>query len=72
MKGLSDGKIHGLILQDPFTMGYLAVKTIVAHIKGEKVEKVIDTGSNLVTKENMEKPEIAKLLKPDLSEWLKE
>jgi ribose transport system substrate-binding protein len=70
VKALDESKLDALILQDPFQMGYLAVKTIVSHIRGETVEKVIDTGSNLVTKENMTKPEIAQLLKPDLSQWL--
>jgi ribose transport system substrate-binding protein len=72
VKALEEEKLHALILQDPFTMGYLGVKTLVAHHKGEKVEKVVDTGSNLVTKANMAKPEIAQLLKPDLAKWLGE
>ena len=49
MKGLEDGDIDGLVLQDPVNMGYLAVKTIVAHIKGEPVEKRIDTGVHVAT-----------------------
>jgi ribose transport system substrate-binding protein len=67
---LRDGKLHALVLQDPFTMGYLGVKTMVAHLRGEKVEKRIDTGSKLVTRENMDQPEMKQLLAPDLSEWL--
>lgn len=67
---LRDGKIDGLVLQDPFTMGYLGVKTMVRHLKGEKVEKRIDTGSKLVTKANMNEPEIKRLLEPNLAEWL--
>ena len=35
----------------PVNMGYLGVKTMVAHIKGEPVEKRIDTGVHLVTRE---------------------
>lgn len=70
VKALEDDKLHALILQDPFSMGYLGVKTLVAHKRGEAVEKSIDTGSNLVTKANMKKPEIAQLLQPDLAQWL--
>src|SRR5438477_22987 len=44
VKGLRDGNIDGLVVQDPVRMGYLAVKTMVTHLKGEKVEKWIDTG----------------------------
>jgi ribose transport system substrate-binding protein len=68
--GLRDGKIDGLVLQDPFTMGYLGVKTMVRHLRGEQVEKRIDTGSKLVTKANMNQPEIKRLLEPNLAEWL--
>jgi ribose transport system substrate-binding protein len=48
-------------------MGYLGVKTIVAHLRGEPIEKVIDTGVVLATKDNMDSPEIKALLSPDLS-----
>lgn len=48
-------------------MGYLGVRTMVAHLRGEPVEKVIDTGVVLATKENMDSPGIKALLAPDLS-----
>jgi ribose transport system substrate-binding protein len=66
------GEIDGLVVQRPFDMGYLAVKTIVAHIHGQGVEHRIDTGSTLVTKENLDSPEIQALVKPDLKTWLGE
>ncbi len=72
VKALDGGKLDALILQDPFTMGYLGVKTLVAHKRGESIDKTIDTGSNLVTKANMNEPKIALLLKPDLAKWLGE
>jgi ribose transport system substrate-binding protein len=56
VKGLQEGTLDGLVLQDPVKMGYLAVKTLVAHIKGEQVERRIDTGVQVVTKENMDQP----------------
>jgi len=68
--GVKAGEIDGLVLQNPFKMGYLAVKTMSAHLKGEKVEARIDTGASLVDKENMEQPEMKELLKPDLKQWL--
>ncbi len=71
VKGLADGHIDALVLQDPVKMGYLAVKTLVSHIKGEPVEKRIDTGVNLATSQNMNEPAMKELLKPDLSKWLK-
>jgi ribose transport system substrate-binding protein len=67
IQGLRDGHLHGLVLQNPMKMGYLGVKTIVAHLRGEQVEKVIDTGVTVATAENMDDPEIKSLLEPDLA-----
>lgn len=71
VKALRDGELDGLIVQDPVNMGYLAVKTLVAHLRGERVEPVIDTGALLATTENMTQPEVKERLEPDLSKWLK-
>jgi ribose transport system substrate-binding protein len=71
VKGLSDGHIDGLVLQDPVKMGYLGVKTMVAHLAGQPIEARVDTGVQLVTKDKMAEPAFAELLKPDLSKWLK-
>jgi ribose transport system substrate-binding protein len=68
--GLASGQIDGLVLQDPFNIGYLAVKTMVQHLRGEKVQERIDTGARLVTKENMNEPATKELLSPDLEKWL--
>lgn len=69
---LKEGQIDGLIVQNPFRMGYLAVKTIVERLNGQGVEKRIDTGATLVTQSNMDRPEIKELLSPDLDKWLKD
>jgi len=66
VKGLRDGGLDGLVVQDPVHMGYEAVKTMVAHLKGQPVEKWIDTGVHVATKENMDTPEMKALLEPDL------
>ncbi len=70
VQALSAGEIDALVLQDPFQMGYLGVKTLVDHLKGIEVPRRVDTGVTLVTRENMEQPEIQQLLKPDLDRWL--
>ena len=62
VEALQKGEIHALVVQNPRKMGYLGVKTIVAHINGEKVEATIDTGVALITKENLNTPEIKALL----------
>jgi ribose transport system substrate-binding protein len=71
VEALQKGEIQGLVLQNPFKMGYLGVKTAVAILKGEPFEKRIDTGVTIATPQNMNDPEIKQLLSPDLSEYLK-
>jgi ribose transport system substrate-binding protein len=71
VKGLSDAHIDGLVLQDPVNMGYLGVKTMAAHLRGERVEPRVDTGVRLITREHMTDPDAQALLHPDLSKWLK-
>jgi len=65
VQGLADKKIHGIVLQDPVTMGYESVKAIVGHLRGEKVAKRVNTGEVMATPENMDTPEIKKLLNPE-------
>jgi len=69
---LRSGEIQGLSLQNPFNMGYLSVKTAVAHLRGEAVERMIDTGVTLATPENMDDPEVRSLLLHDFSGYLEE
>jgi ribose transport system substrate-binding protein len=68
---LKSGDLQGLVVQNPFRMGYLGVKTVVASLRGAKVEPVIDTGCGLVTRENMTEPAMADLLAPPLEKYLK-
>ena len=60
--GLKAGQIDALIVQNPFKMGYEGVKAVVMSLKGEPVEKNIDTGVAVVTKDALDKPEIKALL----------
>lgn len=61
---LQKGHIHGFVVQNPRKMGYLAVKTLVDHLRGQRVEKRIDTGATLVTLDNVQQPEIQALIRP--------
>jgi ribose transport system substrate-binding protein len=62
--GLKEGVVHGVILQDPVHMGYLAVKTMVDHLAGREVEPRVETGEYLATPENMDEPRSQELLNP--------
>ncbi len=35
IQALAEGKMHGMVLQDPVRMGYEGVKTLVAHLEGQ-------------------------------------
>ncbi len=60
---LRKGVIDSLVVQNPHKMGYIGVKTVVRAINGEQgIEKRIDTGVELVTKDRLETPEIKALL----------
>ncbi len=69
VQGLRDGQINALVLQNPVKIGYLGVKQIVSYLRGQPVEKVVDTGVYLATPRNMNDPEIKSLLLPDFSKY---
>lgn len=64
IKFLQDDVITGLLVEDPFRMGYEGVKTALAASKGEQVSANVDTGVTLVTKANMSSARSQELLKP--------
>jgi ribose transport system substrate-binding protein len=65
IKALQDGTIQALIVQNPFKMGYEGVENAVKAIKGEPIEKRVDTGVTVVTKDNFNSPDVQKLLYPN-------
>ena len=69
--GLQAGDIQGLVVQNPFNMGYLGVKTMVAILKGESVQPMIDTGVGFLTRENFNDPKLAEIVNPPLDQYLK-
>lgn len=71
VQALRNGEIQGLAVQDPFQMGYLAVKTARQVVLGEPVPKRIDTGVTMVTPENMDQEAVKELLNPKVDKWLR-
>ncbi len=63
VNALRDGKLDALVVQDPRKMGELSVRALAKRLASEAVEPQIDTGAVLVTRENMDQPEIAALLR---------
>jgi len=70
VEGMRNDEINGLIVQNPFKMGYESVTAMVRHLNGEAVEKRIDTGVTFVTKADIDRPDIKELLSPDIEKWL--
>jgi ribose transport system substrate-binding protein len=56
------GVMAGAITQDPIGIGYKCVEAAVKAIKGEKVEKNIDTGFKWYDKTNIDADDIKPLL----------
>ncbi len=71
LEDLEAGYIDSLVVQNPFRMGYLAVETLVRHLRGETPEKRIDTGATLVTAANLKDKTIQDLINPPTGQYLK-
>jgi ribose transport system substrate-binding protein len=59
---VKDQRVAALVIQDPIQMGYLAVKTMVDHLRGLPVQKTVDTGVYLVTRQSLNDPKIQSVL----------
>lgn len=62
MELLKDGTLSGLIIQNPFAMGYATVVAAARVALGLGNESVVDSGYTWVTPENMDTKEIQKML----------
>jgi len=62
---LRAGEIDGLVLQDPFDMGYRAVLRALDALEGRPPgDKVLHTNLQVATRANVDTPEIRKLYEP--------
>lgn len=62
IEGVKTGVVDSLVVQNPYKMGYEGVQTLIAALDGKEVERRVDTGVTLVTKDNLETPEIQALV----------
>ncbi len=69
---LKSGDVNALVVQNPINMGYLGLKTVVDAINGKAPSRMVDTGVNLVTKENMDSADSQEVLNPPVSKYLGE
>ncbi|MBM3811520.1 MAG: substrate-binding domain-containing protein [Acidimicrobiia bacterium] len=68
VEALKSGTIDAMLVQDPYQIGYEAVKSLAEKLKGQAPPKRMDLVAQMILRQDLEKPEIRKLLFP---EWLK-
>ena len=62
---LERGELKGFVVQNPVNMGYLSVKTLVDHLRGQAVPATLDTGVSMVTLDNLKDPAVQAVINPD-------
>lgn len=67
---LQDRALDALVIQKPFLMGYESVSAIATKLKGGSPQARTDLPAVLVTRGDLEKPDVIELLHPDLRTWL--
>ena len=68
---LKSGLIDSLVIQDPFRMGHDAVTAAVEKLKGATPAKIQNLPPRVVTRENLDDPDVHKQVHPDLDKYLK-
>ena len=71
VEAMREGTIDALVAQDPFRMGHDAVQVLVDSLNGKTPAKKTDLPATVITKADLDKPEVKQLLNPDLKKYLK-
>lgn len=70
IEDLKAGTVDALVAQDPFRIGYQAVRALVERLNGNTPPRRIDLGARAVTRADLSVPEVRALLFPDLKQYL--
>ena len=62
LEAIKSGEIKGLVVSNPYRMGYLGVTTLVDNIQGGNIPTIVDTGVTLVTQSNIDSSEVREAL----------
>lgn len=62
LERLAEGKLSGLIVQNPYGIGYATVVACVRAVMGEGNEAIVDAGFTWVTEKNMDEPAIQNMM----------
>jgi len=68
VEALKDGTIDLMLVQDPFRIGYEAVKSLAEKLSGKTPVKRLDLPARVIVKADLDKPDVRALLSP---EWMK-
>jgi len=68
LEALRDGTVDVMLVQDPFHIGYEAVKSLAMKLRGQTPAHRLDLPVRLIAKSDLEKPEVRALLSPN---WMK-
>ena len=63
LDAIKKGQVQAVVAQNPKKMAHEGIKLVLEKIKGQDVPPLVDSGAVLVTKENLDTPEIQALLK---------
>ena len=64
IKGVRQGTVYALVVQNPFRMGYDGVNAAVRMVRTGADVKGQDAGATYVTKQNIDTPEVQGVLNP--------
>lgn len=70
LDGLRRGTVTAILQQNPERMGYEAVHALVEALDGRETREMMDTGVTVITRENMDSPQVRALISPDYSGWV--
>jgi len=66
---MKQDKVHAMVVQDPFGMGYKAVASLVSKIDGKTPPRQLALEPRVITRADLDNPEVIRLLKPDIAKY---
>jgi ribose transport system substrate-binding protein len=64
VEALKDGTINVMLVQDPYRIGYEAVKSLVMKLNGQTPPHQMDLKARVIVKQDLDKPDVQALLFP--------
>jgi ribose transport system substrate-binding protein len=64
LEALKDGTIDAMLVQDPYRIGYEAVRSLVMKLNGQTPPPQIDLKVRVIVKQDLDKPDVQALLEP--------